>query len=201
LKEKINTAKSENNKLNALRDYAFVFVMVTTGLRTISITRMNIADLTLLYGTHIAYVQHKGRTDKDDFVVLEAATYKAIFDYLKFRLKIDDFLKLPESTSAEPLFVGHSNRNNGERLTTDRLRQVVKAHLRTIGLNHKVFSAHSLRHTYGTLQLRLTGDIFQVAENMGHKDLKSTKRYTAKERQRQRIDTHTPLTHLFKKDE
>jgi site-specific recombinase XerD len=116
------------------------------------------------------------------------------------RFGTDDFLQLTKEQQNEPLFVGHSNRNNGEKLTPDRLRQIVKAHLRRIGLNAKVFSAHSLRHTYGTLQLRLTNDIFQVAENLGHKDLKSTKRYTAKERQRQRLENYQGVSHLFKKE-
>ena len=199
LQKKIDNTKTNQQTLNAYRDYAFVFLMVTSGIRTITTTRINVADIALMHNTQVIYVQRKGRNEKNDFVVLEAEPYKSIFDYLKLRFGTDNFLELTKEQQNEPLFVGHSNRNNGERLTPDRLRQVVKYHLRHIGLNAKVFSAHSLRHTYGTLQLRLTNDIFQVAENLGHKDLKSTKRYTAKERQRKRLENYQGVSHLFKK--
>lgn len=199
LQTKIDKAKTTQQTLNAYRDYAFVFLMVTSGLRTITTIRINIADIALMHNTQIIHVQRKGRNEKNDFIILEAEPYKAIFDYLKLRFGTHNFLELSNEEQNEPLFVGHSNRNNGQRLTPDRLRQVVKYHLRHIGLNAKVFSAHSLRHTYGTLQLRLTNDIFQVAENLGHKDLKSTKRYTAKERQRKRLENYKGVSHLFKK--
>ena len=200
LQKKIDKAKTDQQNLNAHRDYAFVFLMVTTGIRTITTTRINVSDIALMHNTPIIYVQRKGRNEKNDFVVLEAAPNQVIFEYLELRFGTADFLELTKEQQNEPLFVGHSNRNNGQRLTPDRLRQVVKAHLRRIGLNAKVFSAHSLRHTYGTLQLRLTNDIFQVAESLGHKDLKSTKRYTAKERQRQRLENYQGVSHLFKKE-
>jgi integrase/recombinase XerD len=193
------TPTAHNQQLTAYRNYAFVFLMVTSGVRSITTTRMNVGDIALLHNTPIIYVQRKGHSDKSDFIVLEAEPNKAIVEYIQLRFGVSNFEKLTEADLKMPLFAGHSNRNNNARLTPDRLRQVVKQHLRLIGLNAKVFSAHSLRHTYGTLQLRLTNDIFQVAENMGHKDLKSTKRYTAKERQRQRLENYTNLAHLFKK--
>lgn len=198
LRQSIETATTTPQQNAAYRDYAFVLLMVGTGIRGITTTRINIEDITLLHGKPIIYVQRKGKRTKDDFVVLDADCNKAIADYLMQRFGTNDYAALRQQYGSEPLFVGHSNRNAGCQLSPDRLRQIVKKHLRHIGLNDKSFSAHSLRHTFGTLQLRLTKDIFKVAENLGHSDLKSTKRYTAKERQRQRIEDYTSITELFR---
>ena len=196
--ESIALAKRKDHRLSALRNYAIAYLMVSSGVRSITTIRMNIEDMAFMHGTPIIHVQRKGRNSKDDFIILEATPYKTIFEYLMERFEVKALNQLSEEQQKTPLFSSHSNRNNGKRLTPDRIRQVIKKHLRQIGLNHKVFSAHSLRHTYGTLQLQLSGDIFQVSENMGHKNLKSTKKYTAKERQRQRIDNYTNITQLFK---
>ena len=198
--ESIALAKRNDYQLSALRNYAMIYLMVSSGVRSITTTRIRIEDIALKHGTPIIYVQRKGRNSKDDFIILEAAPYKAIFEYLIARFEVETLEQLSIEQQQMPLFSSHSNRNNGQVLTPDRIRQVVKKHLRQIGLNNKVFSAHSLRHTYGTLQLQLSGDIFQVAENMGHKNLKSTKKYTAKERQRQRINNYTNISQLFDKD-
>ena len=95
-------------------DYAFIFLMVTSGLRTITTTRINISDIALMHNTHIIHVQRKGRSDKNDFIILEAEPYKAIFEYIELRFETNDFLQLTKEQQNEPLFVGHSNRNNGQ---------------------------------------------------------------------------------------
>lgn len=199
IQDSIALAKRKDYRWSALRNYALAYIMVSTGVRSITVTRMNIEDIALLHGTPIIHVQRKGRNSKDDFIILEATPYKVVFDYLSERFGVETLDELTTEQRKLPLFSSHSNRNKGQRLTPDRIRQVIKKHLRQIGLYHKVFSTHSLRHTYGTLQLRLSGDIFQVAENMGHKNLKSTKKYTAKERQRQRIENYTNIVPLFER--
>ncbi len=197
----IENATRPQHRLAYIRNHAMIYLMVSTGVRSITITRMLIQDITFLHGTPIIYVQRKGRDDKDDFVILEATTHKIINDYLKTRFQVESTNDLTTLQRQEPLFASHSNRNNGGAISCDLIRHLVKQHLRNIGLDGKVFSTHSLRHTYGMLQLQLTNDIFQVAENMGHKQLSSTKKYTARQRRKQRLEQYKGMTHLFKKEE
>lgn len=197
----IANATRKQHELAYTRNYAMIYLMIATGIRSITITRILIEDMVLMVGTPIIHVQRKGRNDKDDFVILEAEPYKILIDYLKFRFGVESLQHLTPLQRKEPLFVSHANRNRGGAISSDLIRHLIKQHLRNIGLDSKVFSAHSLRHTYGSIQLKLTKDIFQVAENMGHKQLRSTKKYTARQRRKQRLEDYKGMTHLFKEEE
>ena len=53
----------------------------------------------------------------------------------------------------------------------------------------KHITPHKLRSTYGTSLYRETGDIYLVADVLGHKDVNTTKKhYAAIEEERRRMD-------------
>src|SRR5699024_567753 len=72
-------------KNTALRDYAMIRLMVTAGLRTVEVSRANIADLKTRGGKLYLYVQGKGRRTKDARVHIAPTTEKAIYQYLATR--------------------------------------------------------------------------------------------------------------------
>ena len=58
----------DTDTLKGLRDYAIVGLMLTTGVRTIEVTRADIADLRTVGDTAVLYVQGKGKDEKADYV-------------------------------------------------------------------------------------------------------------------------------------
>lgn len=156
------------DSLSGRRDFAMVNLMLRTGLRTIELTRADIEDIRQQAGEALLFVQGKGRDSKDEFVLLTEKALRPIMAYLEARGKAD-----PEA----PLFVSHSDRNPGERLTTRTVRGISKLYLREIGLNKKQLSAHSFRHFFATQSLKAGAPLLQVQESMRHASIETTQRY------------------------
>lgn len=155
--------------LNGLRDFAMINLMLRTGLRSIEVSRALIEDIGREGGETILRVWGKGRDAKDDFVLLTAETYDPILDYLQAR---------GQTKNAEPLFISHSNRNRTEDLTTRSIRRIIEARLKAVGLKTSRISAHSLRHTAGTIALMNGADILSVKEMLRHSNINTTLIYT-----------------------
>jgi integrase/recombinase XerC/integrase/recombinase XerD len=154
--------------LQGKRDFAAINLMARTGLRTIEVIRADVEDIKQEAGEALLFVQGKGRDSKDEFVLLTEASLKPILDYLKARGKVDP---------GDPLFVSASDRNGGRRLTTRTLRQISKDAFRSIGIDKKKLSAHSLRHFFATQSLKAGAPLLQVKEAMRHSSIETTQRY------------------------
>jgi integrase/recombinase XerC/integrase/recombinase XerD len=151
-----------------VRNFAIINLLTRTALRTIEIERANIADIRQSGGEALLYIQGKGRDEKDNFVVLTGAALIPIMNYLNMRGKAD---------SDEPLFISHSDRNTGNRLTTRSIRRIVKDALIGIGYNSDRLTTHSLRHTAVTFSL-LGGATLQEAQAMArHSNINTTMIY------------------------
>jgi len=160
------------------RDRAIVEVLLRTGLRTIEISRANVGDLTYLEGKRVLKVHGKGRSEKDNFVVLTEKTYQPVAEYLATR----------RITSAnEPLFISTSNNSAGNRLTTRTISQIAKDSLAAIGINLPSFTAHSFRHTAALAILRAGGTLEDVQFTLRHTNPATTQIYTAALEQERRL--------------
>jgi integrase/recombinase XerC/integrase/recombinase XerD len=158
----------DQNSIIGARDYAIVNLLTRTALRTIEIERANVGDIRQSGGEALLYIQGKGRDEKDEFVVLTESTLRPILNYLSMRGKTD-----PD----EPLFISHSDRNNGGRLTTRSIRRLIKDSLIHAGYNSDRLTAHSLRHTAITFSL-LGGATLQEAQAMArHRNINTTMIY------------------------
>jgi integrase/recombinase XerD len=172
---------SQQNEFNAkaLRDYAIVSLLLRTGLRTVEVTRANVGDIVWINGQRVLKVQGKGRDEKDQLVVLTDKAYQPIAAYLVTRIK---------ATAQEPLFTSTSNNNTSGRLTTRTVSGMVKAGLRSIGLNERTFTAHSLRHT-AVVSVRRAGGTLEQAQAMArHASPATTQIYDEIFRQEQRLE-------------
>ena len=151
-----------------LRDYAILSLMVTTGLRTISIVNANIEDIRPAGENMALYYQGKGYNDKAVYVKLAEPVYKAIVEYLKNR---------GEKNPAAPLFGSISNRNEGGRMTTRSISRLAKESLVNAGLDSERLTAHSFRHTAGTLNLLHGGSLIETQQLLNHADINTTMIY------------------------
>ena len=152
-----------------LRDYAILSLMVTTGLRTISIINANIEDIRTAGDSTALYYQGKGHTEKAIYVKLAQPVEDAIRDYLRTRKHID---------GKQPLFTSNANRNTGDRLTTRSIRRIVKTRFLDVGLSSDRITAHSLRHTAGTLNLLNGGSLEETRQLLDHSNINTTLIYS-----------------------
>lgn len=127
-------AMPETTTKQGLRDCAILSLMLYTAIRGIELHRAELADLKTQGGRLVLFVQGKGHTEKDDFVVLAHAE-QALRDWLGVR-----------GTKPGALFTSLSNRSAGERLSLQALRALVKDYYRLAGVQGNK-STHSLRHT------------------------------------------------------
>ncbi len=156
----------ETDTITGARDYALVNLLVRTGLRTIEAVRANVEDIRQQGDQAVLYIQGKGRDSKDDIVILTEETLEPLRAYISMRGQ--------GVRDNSPLFISHSDRNYGGRLTTRSISRIVKDKLSVSGLKDRRLSAHSLRHTAVTFSL-IGGATIQEAQTLArHSDINTT---------------------------
>lgn len=148
------------------RDYAIIFLMLTTGLRSIEIRRAKIKDLKILHGHKVLFIQGKGRDYADSFVKLPDGVYVAIKDYLNKRLD-----------QSPHLFVS-KGKNTKSMLSRPNFIYIIKRVLKHSGLEHTKITAHSLRHTAATFNRNSGGSMKETKDFLRHSHMSSTRIYT-----------------------
>lgn len=166
VKKVMETAKEES--LQGLRDYAILALLFTGGLRTIEISRANIADIRTAGDNTVLYVQGKGREEKTEYVKIMPEVEDAIRAYLAARK--------PASTE-EPLFTSTSNNSRGKRISTRSVSDIVKQALIKAGFNSDKLTAHSTRHTAVTLALLGGQSLQEVQQFARHANITTTQIY------------------------
>lgn len=102
---------------------------------------------------------------------------KALLDYLEIRESIT-----PIAGHENALFYSTQRK----RIGVQAVENMVKKYAREITTTKKI-TPHKLRSTYGTTLYKETGDIYLVADVLGHKDVNTTrKHYAAMDEDRRR---------------
>ena len=158
----------DRDTLQGKRDYAIISLMICTGLRTVEVCRADIGDIRTVGDFTALFIQGKGHGAKDNFVKLPAQVESAIRAYLTCRGKADD---------TEPLFASIAHRNAGERMTTRSISRIAKEAMIDAGINDDRHTAHSLRHTAGTLALLNGSTVQETMQLLRHKDISTTMIY------------------------
>lgn len=156
----------DTSTLTGARDYAIIVLMVTGGLRTIEVSRADMDDMRNVGNSPALYIQGKGRDEKTEYVKLPLQVFKAIGRYREMLEKQYDVL-----------FVSTSNNNKGQRLTTRSISGIVKKRLKEAGYTSNRLTAHSLRHTAGTLNLMNGGTLEETQQLLRHSNINTTMIY------------------------
>ena len=162
-------AAIDRGTLRGARDYAILSLMVTTGLRTVSVCSANVGDLRTAGGASVLYYKGKGHDEKAVYVKIAPPVEEAIREYLSMRGKTD---------IAAPLFTSEANRNAGQRMTERSVSRLAKEHMIDVGLNSDRLTAHSLRHTAATLNLLAGGTPEETQQMLGHRNINTTLIYS-----------------------
>ena len=156
-----------------LRDLAMMTLLLGTGLRVSECVGLNINDVDFRNGG--LRIHRKG--GKEVIVYFGAEVEYALQDYLSEREHI-----VPEEGSEEALFLSMQRK----RINVRSVEKMVKKYAQLVTPLKKI-TPHKLRSTYGTNLYRETGDIYLVADVLGHSDANTTKKhYAALEDERRR---------------
>ena len=156
-----------------LRDLAMMTLLLGTGLRVSECVGLNINDVDFRNGG--VRIHRKG--GKEVIVYFGAEVEYALQDYLSEREHI-----VPEEGSEEALFLSMQRK----RINVRSVEKMVKKYAQLVTPLKKI-TPHKLRSTYGTNLYRETGDIYLVADVLGHSDVNTTKKhYAALEDERRR---------------
>lgn len=167
--EKLLQAIPDNNTLKAARDRAIIAIMALEGTRTIELHRADIRDL-VRQGNNLGIRVEGKRSIR--VVPLTPKIAQILVYYLRIREIEGEVLK-----PSKPMFIAVGNRAGGKRISRRGIRSIVDRYLIGASLKYspgRTISAHSLRHTAGTLALRNGAELRQVQDLLGHADPRTT---------------------------
>ena len=156
-----------------IRDLALLTLLLGTGLRVSECVGLYLDDLDFKNGG--IHIHRKG--GKEVTIYFGTEVEDALLDYLEERHEIEAF---PGHEQA--LFLSLQRK----RLSVRSVENLVKKYAQLVAPLKKI-TPHKLRSTYGTNLYRETGDIYLVADVLGHADVNTTKKhYAALEDERRR---------------
>lgn len=162
--EQLTEKQKQYHKKNVKRDVAILTLFLTTGIRVSELVSINVDDIDFKNGCF--KVTRKGGNQV--MLYFDDETAQALSEYLDERKDRGNY------ELASPLFLSMQ----GKRMSVRSVELMVKKYAR-IASPLKKISPHKLRSTYGTMLYGETGDIYLVADVLGHKDVNTTRKHYA----------------------
>lgn len=148
-----------------VRDLALLTLMLGTGIRVSECVGLDLNDVDL--NNNGIKIHRKGGAEV--IVYFGTEVRDALCDYLLERKEMT-----PSAGHEKALFLSIQNK----RISVRAVENLVKKYSKLITRLKKI-TPHKLRSTYGTALYRETGDIYLVADVLGHKDVNTTKKHYA----------------------
>ena len=148
------------------RDLAILSLFLGTGIRISECVGLNMDDLDFEQNAFV--ITRKG--GKEVILYLSDEVANTLKDYLNERRNIET---LPGHENA--FFLSIQKR----RITQRAVENMVKKYALIAAPLKKKISPHKLRSTFGTNLYRETGDIYLVADVLGHSDVNTTRKHYA----------------------
>lgn len=174
----------EYHKKTKNRDVALLTLLLGTGIRVSECVGLDLQDVNFDAGG--IKIRRKGGYEAVVYFGTEVET--ALLDYLEEREHV-----IPMQGHENALFLSLQNR----RMAVRSVENLVKKYASRVTTLKKI-TPHKLRSTYGTTLYQESGDIYLVADVLGHKDVNTTrKHYAAQEDARRRSAAN--MVHLREK--
>lgn len=170
----IDTAESGNgltphqrayHEKNKIRDTAILVLFLGTGIRISELVGLNNEDINFKDNSFL--VTRKGGNKTILFFDDDVAA--ALKRYLDYKEECD-----LENSGDGALFLSSQKK----RITVRAVENLVQKYAKIVSPLKKI-SPHKLRSTYGTQLYKATGDIYVVADVLGHKDVNTTRKHYA----------------------
>lgn len=147
-----------------LRDTAIITLFLGTGIRISELVGLNVQDFDFKNRSFIVTRKGGNRT----VLYYNDQVGIALEEYLLSReINVD-------SNKENALFLSLQNK----RISTRTVQELVKKYAKIVSPLKKI-TPHKLRSTFGTNLYRQTGDIYIVADCLGHKDVNTTRKHYA----------------------
>lgn len=167
------------------RDLALITLLLGTGIRVSECVGLDIEDVD--FRENRIKVVRKGGNEA--YVYFGPEVEQALRRYLEVRAGIE-----PAAGHEHALFYSVQKK----RMNVRSVENLVEKYASSVTTTKKI-TPHKLRSTYGTALYRETGDIYLVADVLGHKNVDTTRRhYAAMDDDRRR--TAASAVHLRKED-
>ena len=147
------------------RDIAIITLLLGTGIRVSELVGLDLSDVD--FNNNGVMVTRKGGSQM--VVYFGEEVEKALRNYLETYRKA----VTPLAGYENALFLSTQRR----RIGVQAVENMVKKYASQI--TNKRITPHKLRSTYGTALYKETGDIYLVADVLGHKDVNTTKKHYA----------------------
>lgn len=147
------------------RDLALVTLLLGTGIRVSECVGLDVEDVD--FKNNGIKVTRKGGNEM--VVYFGDEVERALKNYLAVREGIT-----PVAGHEHALFYSTQRK----RIGVQAVENLVKKYARQVTTTKKI-TPHKLRSTYGTALYQETGDIYLVADVLGHKDVNTTKKHYA----------------------
>ena len=164
--DQLTSRQQKYQKITAKRDYAILSLFLGTGIRVSECVGMNIGDVDLENNAFI--VTRKGGNQVVLYFPPEVAD--ALAEYIEERKETET---VPGHEDA--LFLSLQRR----RITQRAVQNLVKKYASVAAPLKSRISPHKLRSTYATNLYNETGDIYLVADVLGHTSVDTTRRHYA----------------------
>lgn len=145
-----------------VRDFALISLLLGTGMRVSECVGIDIKHID--FKNNGIKILRKGGSES--IVYFGTEVRNALIDYLEERHR--------KITDTDALFLSMQN----TRLTVRAVENLVKKYTSRVTALKNI-SPHKLRSTYGTNLYKETGDIYLVADVLGHRDVNTTRKHYA----------------------
>ncbi|HKL98614.1 MAG TPA: tyrosine-type recombinase/integrase, partial [Mobilitalea sp.] len=163
--ENMTKTQQKYHEKTKLRDLALMTLLLGTGIRVSECVGLDIDDVD--FEVNGIKIRRKGGYEVVVYFGTEVSD--ALLEYLAERKKLN-----PVEGHTNALFLSLQLK----RLNVRSVENLVKKYASTVTKLKKI-TPHKLRSTYGTSLYRETGDIYLVADVLGHKDVNTTKKHYA----------------------
>lgn len=162
-----NESKKQNDyrKLTVTRDLCLLTLLLGTGIRVSECVGLNIKDIDF-DNNGIRIIRKGGNESK---VYFGEEVEEALINYIESRKET-----IPLSGHEDALFLSIQKK----RISVRAVENLVKKYASQVTTLKKI-TPHKLRSTYGSTLYQESGDIYLVADVLGHKDVNTTKKHYA----------------------
>ncbi len=172
--DQLTRKQLEYHEKTKVRDLALMTLLLGTGIRVSECVGLDMEDVD--FNNNGILIKRKGGYEQ--IVYFGDEVEEVLRDYMEKRHHI-----IPETGHERALFLSLQNK----RLSVRSVEKLVKKYAQTV-TNLKKITPHKLRSTFGTNLYNETGDIYLVADVLGHKDVNTTKKhYAAQDQERLRM--------------
>ena len=170
--EELTETEKRYHRVTKTRDLALLTLLLGTGIRVSECVGLNLNDVDFKNGG-IRIVRKGGY---EAVVYFGEEVEDALLDYLDERTH-----KTAATGHEDALFLSMQNK----RISVRAVEKLVKKYASKVTSLKKI-TPHKLRSTYGTNLYRETGDIYLVADVLGHKDVNTTRKHYAAQQEENR---------------